>query len=67
MKVLVTGSSGFIGQRLCRTLLETGHEIHELDLAPPKNGGRQFYKCDLLDKDQVEGALGSQNRFGGKD
>ena len=61
MKVLVTGSSGFIGQHLCRTLLGAGNDIYGLDLVPPQNSSRQlrFYKCDLLDKDEVENVVRS--------
>ena len=31
MKILVTGSSGFIGFHLCKLLLEKGHKIHGVD------------------------------------
>ena len=31
MKILVTGSSGFIGFHLCKLLVEKGHEIHGVD------------------------------------
>ncbi|MEM9069827.1 MAG: NAD-dependent epimerase/dehydratase family protein [Myxococcota bacterium] len=39
-KVLVTGGAGFVGSRLCRRLLDAGHEVFVLDaftqyLAPP--------------------------------
>ena len=61
MKVLVTGSSGFIGQHVCETLLEAGHDIYGLDLVPPKKDSREqgFHKCDLLDKDQTKNVVRS--------
>ena len=31
MKILITGSSGFIGFHLARKLLEKGHKIHGFD------------------------------------
>ena len=31
MRALVTGSRGFIGTHLCRTLQENGHEVIEVD------------------------------------
>jgi UDP-glucuronate 4-epimerase len=31
MKILVTGSSGFIGSALCMALLEHGHEVIGID------------------------------------
>ena len=34
MRVLVLGGSGFIGPRVMRRLLERGHEVHCMDLAP---------------------------------
>jgi len=33
MKVVVTGSKGFIGTQLCKTLLNLGHDIIEIDLS----------------------------------
>lgn len=34
-RVLVTGSSGFIGSNLCRRLSQEGYEIQGIDLTPP--------------------------------
>jgi nucleoside-diphosphate-sugar epimerase len=34
MRVLVLGGSGFIGPRVMRRLLERGHEVHNMDIAP---------------------------------
>ena len=31
MKILITGSSGFIGFHLAKKLLEKGHKIHGFD------------------------------------
>jgi len=31
MKILVTGSAGFIGMHLCQRLLAEGHEVHGVD------------------------------------
>ena len=36
MKILVTGSSGTVGTRLCEKLLEAGHEIIGVDWKPNK-------------------------------
>ena len=36
MKILITGSSGFIGFHLAKKLLEKGHKIH--DIKPNKDG-----------------------------
>ena len=34
MRILVLGGSGFIGPRVMRRLLERGHEVHCMDIAP---------------------------------
>ena len=31
MKILVTGSSGFIGMHLCRNLLDDGFDVYGID------------------------------------
>ena len=61
MRVLVTGSSGFIGQHLCRALLSAGHDVVGLDMAAPENRSPRllFRKCDLLDGDHVEDVMRS--------
>lgn len=33
MKIVVTGSKGFIGEQLCKSLLNIGHEVVEIDLS----------------------------------
>jgi nucleoside-diphosphate-sugar epimerase len=46
MKVLVTGSSGFIGQALVRRLRTAGWEVAGLD---ERSGAASSYLCDILD------------------
>lgn len=36
MRILVTGGSGFVGERLIARLLECGHEVSNLDVAPSR-------------------------------
>ncbi|CDK40714.1 NAD(P)-dependent oxidoreductase [Halorubrum sp. AJ67] len=36
VRVLVTGSSGFIGMNLCTHLVEEGYEVHGADIEPPE-------------------------------
>jgi UDP-glucose 4-epimerase len=45
-KVLVTGSSGYIGSHLCK-LLEGKYEVHGLDLHDPIVPIDKFYKVDI--------------------
>lgn len=66
MKILVTGSAGFIGTHLCRSLLEEGHEVIGIDSYDDyydpklkqtntkellKFPSFQFLKFDILDEE----------------
>jgi UDP-glucose 4-epimerase len=45
-KILITGSSGYIGSHLCK-MLEGQYEIHGLDVNMPKAPVDRFYKQDI--------------------
>jgi len=45
-KILITGSSGYIGSHLCK-MLEGHYEVHGLDLVMPKAPVDRFYKQDI--------------------
>ena len=69
MKILVTGSSGFIGFHLCKKLLELGHEVAGLDnhsdyydvklkesrLNHFNNENFSFYLCDIKNISSING------------
>jgi nucleoside-diphosphate-sugar epimerase len=58
MKILVTGSSGFIGTTLVRRLSAIGNEVAGLDRFPPREyGGAKFYRGDLLDSTAITRAI----------
>lgn len=49
-KILVTGSTGFIGRQVVKYLAETGHAVTGLDLLPPPEphpAGVESIECDL--------------------
>jgi UDP-glucose 4-epimerase len=45
-KILITGSSGYIGSHLCK-LLENKYEVHGLDIVEPVVPVKKFYNIDI--------------------
>ena len=45
-KVLITGSSGYIGSHLCK-MLENEYEVHGLDIKDPQHPIKKFFKTDI--------------------
>ncbi|OJA06333.1 TIGR01777 family oxidoreductase [Halomonas sp. QHL1] len=53
MRVLVTGGSGFVGQRLCRQLVEQGHEVQVVSRSPHQVRDQLPNSCDIRDSAQA--------------
>ncbi len=56
MRIVVTGGSGKLGRAVVSELLDHGHEVWNVDLAPPRDGvrpGSRFTRVDLTDFGQV--------------
>jgi nucleoside-diphosphate-sugar epimerase len=45
-KILITGSSGYIGSHLCK-MLENDYEVHGLDINEPQHPVKQFNHIDI--------------------
>lgn len=60
MRILVTGSSGYVGSRLLRKLVDKGHYVIALDRQPssePGGANTLFVTCDLLDTQTYQAHL----------
>ena len=60
MKVLVTGAAGNAGEATCRLLIEAGHEVRRVDVAPPHADdlrGVEFVRCDTRTVTDVQRAV----------
>lgn len=61
-RILVTGSSGFIGGHLVKRLRDQGHFIVGVDLEMPKyNTPDEFIQCDLRNEYSVFKVFGAHN------
>ena len=56
MKVLITGSSGFMGCHLVRGIIERGHLVLGIDVNVPvsRPEGFTFQECDILDAEKLK-------------
>jgi nucleoside-diphosphate-sugar epimerase len=54
-RVLLTGASGFIGRHAIPILVESGYEVHCVDLASPEEQEKKvrWHQADLLDDNQL--------------
>src|SRR3954469_12911214 len=57
MKIAVTGGSGKAGRAVVRDLLEHGHDVLNVDLAPSREDAAPFLPADLTDYGQTLEAL----------
>jgi nucleoside-diphosphate-sugar epimerase len=53
MRIVVTGGSGKLGRATVAELLAHGHEVWNLDVAPPRETTARFTRVDLTDFGQV--------------
>jgi nucleoside-diphosphate-sugar epimerase len=53
MRIVVTGGSGKLGRATVAELLANGHEVWNVDLAPPREAAGRFTRVDLTDFGQV--------------
>ncbi len=65
MRVLITGSSGYLGMLTVNHLLERGHDVAGLDIrnntySTSLNGNFRFYNCDIADRRRVEEVISDE-------
>lgn len=57
MKILLTGGSGDVGTLLTLDLLALGHQVINIDVAPPKIEGTTFFQGSITDRDVLAQAI----------
>ncbi len=54
MKILVAGSSGFLGKYVVRELLKNNYKVYGIDIIENKNNDISFTKCSLSNHEKLE-------------
>ena len=55
--IVVTGGSGKLGRVCVKDLMDHGHEVTNIDMAPPRDPGVRFSRADITDFGQAMAAL----------
>ena len=58
MRIMITGSSGFIGSPLAEVAKSDGHDVHGLDIVPPRVSGYHHHAVDIRESEQVHEVIG---------
>ena len=65
MRIVVAGSSGFVGRRLCPALVEAGHDVVAMTRRPERyDGAGRAVGADVHDAASLEAALASGGHRG---
>ena len=49
MNVLITGGSGYLGNKLSKKFIENGHAVYNIDLVDSKQSNETYFKVNILD------------------
>jgi dTDP-4-dehydrorhamnose reductase len=53
-KILITGSSGFIGNEVCNFFFKKKYKVYAVDKNPPKFSDKIiFFRCDIMNKNRL--------------
>lgn len=54
MRILITGSSSGLGEKICEMFMDKEHQVEGIDLRAPENSAIAYHHLDLSNVDEVE-------------